>query len=56
MIRDPTLHDFGGVLGRPLKIFFFGLSQFRGPGFWLVCEVALMPPPHLTLANNQRLP
>ena len=35
-----TLHDFGGVLGRPLDTF-FGLSQFHGHGSWLVCEVAL---------------
>ena len=33
-----TLHDVGGVLGRPLE---FGLSQFHGHGSWLVCEVAL---------------
>ena len=36
-----TLHDFGGVLGRPLDTF-FGLSQFHGHGSWLVCEVALV--------------
>ena len=35
-----TLHDFGGVLGRPLDTF-FGLSQFHGHGSWRVCEVAL---------------
>jgi hypothetical protein len=35
-----TLHDFGGVLGQPLDTF-FGLSQFHGHGFWLVCQVAL---------------
>ena len=34
-----TLHDFGSVLGRPLDT--FGLSQFRGHGSWLPCEVAL---------------
>ena len=45
-----TLHDFGGVLGRPLDTSFpFGLSQLHGHGSWLVCEVALafmQPPPH----------
>ena len=35
-----TLHDFGGVLGRPLRHFSFGLSQFCGHGSWLVCSVA----------------
>ena len=35
-----TLHDFGGVLGRPFDTF-FGLSQFHGHYSWLVCEVAL---------------
>jgi hypothetical protein len=35
-----TLHDFGGVLGRPLDTY-FGLSQFPGHGSWLVCAVAL---------------
>ena len=35
-----TLHEFGGVLGRPLDT--FGLSQFHGHGSWLVCEVALV--------------
>ena len=35
-----TLHDFEGVLGRPLDTF-FGLSQFHGHGSWLVCGVAL---------------
>ena len=34
------LLDVGGVLGRPLDIF-FELSQFCGHGIWLVCEVAL---------------
>ena len=34
-----TLHDFGGVLGRPWTLP-FGLSQFHGHGSWLVCEVA----------------
>jgi hypothetical protein len=40
--REPvtTLHDFEGVLGRPLDAF-FGLSQYHGHGSWLVCEVAL---------------
>ena len=37
-----TLHDFGGVLGRPpLDTSSFGLSQFHRHGSWLVCEVAL---------------
>jgi hypothetical protein len=41
-IGTPTLHDCGGMLGRPLNTCFsFGLSQFHGHGFWLVCEVAL---------------
>jgi hypothetical protein len=35
-----TSHDFGSVLGRPLDTFFW-LSQFRGHGSWLVCELAL---------------
>ena len=35
-----TLHDFGGVLGRPLDTF-FGLSQSRAHGSWRVCEVTL---------------
>ena len=35
-----TLHDLGGVLGRPLDAF-FGLSQFHGHGSWLMCEVPL---------------
>ena len=35
-----TLHDFGGVSGRPLDTF-FGLSQLHGHGSWLVCEVTL---------------
>ena len=35
-----TLHGFGSVLGRHLDTS-FGLSQFHGPGPWLVCEVAL---------------
>ena len=34
-----------------LWTFSFGLSQFHGCGSWLVCEVALMPPPHRTLAR-----
>ena len=34
-----TLHDFKGVLGRPLDTF-FGLPQFHGHVSWLVCEVA----------------
>ena len=38
-----TLHDFEGVLWRPLDAFFWGLAQFyHGHGFWLVCEVALI--------------
>ena len=37
---ETTLHDFGGVLGRPLGTF-FGLSQSNGQSSWLVCEVAL---------------
>ena len=37
------MHDFGGILGRPLDTFSFGLSQFHGRGSWLVCEVALIP-------------
>ena len=40
-----TLHDSGGVLGRPLDGF-FGLSQFYGHRYWLVCEVILNPPYH----------
>jgi hypothetical protein len=44
-----VIHDFGGVLGRPLDTFFraraFGLSKFHGHGSWLVCEVALNPKP-----------
>ena len=36
-----ALHDFGGVLGRPLD-FFFWFSQFHGQGSWRVCEVALI--------------
>ena len=35
-----TLHEFGGVLGRPLDTF-FGLSQLNGHDSWLVCKVAL---------------
>jgi hypothetical protein len=34
------LHDFGGMLARPLDTF-FGLIQFYGHGSWLMCEVAL---------------
>ena len=35
-----TLHNFGGVLGRPLDTFFCnGLSQSPGHGPWLECEV-----------------
>ena len=37
-----TLHDFGMSLDG-LWTLSFGLSQFRGHGFWLVCEVALIP-------------
>ena len=47
-----TLHDFGGVLGRPLDTF-FGLSQFHGHGSWLVCEVALRS--FLLVDNHGRL-
>jgi hypothetical protein len=36
-----TLNDFGGVLGRPLNTFAFGISRFHGHGSWLVCEVAV---------------
>ena len=36
-----TLHDVGGVLGRPLDTFYFGLSKFHGHGSWLVCDVGL---------------
>ena len=34
-----ALHDFGGVLGRPLDTFLLG-SHTHGHGSWLVCEVA----------------
>ena len=38
-----TLHDFEGVLERPLDTLSFGLSLFHGHGSWLVCEeVALL--------------
>jgi hypothetical protein len=33
-----TVHDFEGVLGRPLDTS-FELSQFHGHGSWLACEV-----------------
>ena len=36
-----TLHDFGGVLGRPLDTFFWALT-ISCHGFWVICEVALM--------------
>ena len=38
-----TLHDFGGVLGRPLDTFFWALtiSWSRLLASWLVCEVIL---------------
>jgi hypothetical protein len=37
-----TLHDVGGVLGRPVnQTLSFGLSIFHGHGSWPVCEVAL---------------
>ena len=36
-----TLHEFGGVLGRPLESS-FGLSQLHNHGSWLMCEEALM--------------
>ena len=29
----------------------FGLSHFHGHGSWLICEVTLMPPTHLTLGK-----
>ena len=35
-----TLHDIGGVLGRPLDTFLWALT-IHGHGSWLVCEVAL---------------
>jgi hypothetical protein len=35
-----TLHDFVGVLGRPLHTFFWALA-ISWHGSWLVCEVAL---------------
>jgi hypothetical protein len=38
-----TLHDVGGVLGRPLDTS-FGLSHSYGHGSWLVCEVTLRLP------------
>jgi hypothetical protein len=56
-----TLHDFGGVLGRPLDTFFnFKLSQCHGHGSWLVCEVALnltkFPKDHLLITGLTQLP
>ena len=36
-----TLHDFGGVLGRPLDTFFWALT-IHGHSSWLVCEATLM--------------
>jgi hypothetical protein len=35
-----TLHDVGGVLGRPLDTFFW-VSWFHGHGSWLMCQVPL---------------
>jgi hypothetical protein len=35
-----TLHDFGGVLGRPLD-FLLGSYKFHGHDSGFVCEVAL---------------
>jgi hypothetical protein len=45
-----TLHDFGGVLGRPWDTF-FGLPQSHGHGSWLVCEVALITGSHSVEAS-----
>ena len=36
-----TIHDFGGVLGRPLDTFFLSSHNFMVTASWLVCEVAL---------------
>ena len=36
-----TLHDVGGVVGRPLDTFLLGSHKFHGHGSWLMCEVAL---------------
>jgi hypothetical protein len=39
-----TLHDYGDVWETTAFGHFpFGLSQLRGHGSWLVCEVALSP-------------
>ena len=49
-----TIHDFGGVLGRPLDTFFWALTI---PCSWLlvVCEVTLIAHPHLLVqATNER--
>jgi hypothetical protein len=44
------LHDFGGVLERPLDTF-TGLSQFHGHSSWLMCEVALASIPNVKHRN-----
>jgi hypothetical protein len=50
-----TLHDFGDVLGRPFWTLSFGRSQFHGHCSWLLCEVLLIPSPHMLVANtNER--
>jgi hypothetical protein len=36
-----------------LWTFSYGLSQYHGRDSWLVCEVALMSPSHLALANTR---
>jgi hypothetical protein len=40
-----TLHDVGGVLGRPLDTFLW-VSWFHGHSSWLMCQV---PVTHLSI-------
>ena len=45
-----TLHDFGGVLGRPLDTF----SQLHGHSYRLLCEVALSCMMHYVIVHALR--
>ena len=47
-----TLHDFRGVCWDGLWTLSFGLSQVRGHGPWLMCEVALTFTFHRQLQRN----
>ena len=48
-----TLHDFKGVLGRPLDAFIWALT-INGHGSWVVCEAAIrdINKPHIRIIES----